>query len=447
MKLIKYAIVGGVGALAVAWTFAISTPYWLTPKQEAIVDIQDPELIQKGEYIARAGDCGACHTAPGGKEFAGGLGMQTPLGTIYSTNITPDKKTGIGNYSYSDFERAVRQGVRSDNVHLYPAMPFVSYTVVKDDEIEALYAYFMSKVEPVEQDNQPSTLPWPTNMRWPLAYWQLFFSNPRPFEIAAGTDPVIERGAYLVEGLGHCSACHTPRGLAYQEKAVKEDPKGLFLSGSVLEGWYAKNLRDQDTGLSTWTEDEIVTFLKTGRNDRTAAFGSMADVVQHSTQYLLEDDLRAIARFLKSLPPSEGRKQKWEPKEDITTAALNDGNLNAPGAMSYVEHCAICHRNDGRGAPRIYPALADNSIVFADDPSSLIQITLAGGRTPDTPSDIMAFTMPGFAHLPNWQLAEILNFIRNGWGNHGSEIKDADIARMRREIEHKPQHYVPEIKQ
>lgn len=444
MKLIKYAIVGGVSALAVAWAFAISTPYWLTPKQEVTVDINDPELITKGEYIAKAADCGACHTAPGGKEFAGGLGMQTPLGTIYSTNITPDKETGIGGYSYADFERAVRQGVRPDNVHLYPAMPFVSYTVVKDDEIEALYAYFMSKVEPVAQSNQASTLPWPTNLRWPLAYWHLLFSNPRSFEVAEGTDPVIERGAYLVEGLGHCGACHTPRGIAYQEKVVKEDPKGQFLSGSVLEGWYAKNLRDQDTGLSTWTEDEIVDFLKTGRNHRTAAFGSMADVVQHSTQYLLEDDLRAIARFLKSLPPSEGRKRTWEPKEDTTTAALNDGNFNAPGAMSYVEHCTICHRNDGKGAPRIYPALAGNSIVFADDPSSLIQITLAGGKTPDTPADVMAFTMPGFAHLPNWQLAEILNFIRNSWGNHGSEIKEADIARMRREIANKPEHYVPE---
>lgn len=447
MKTLVKLAFAGVIALAAAWLFALSTPYWLTPKQEAKVDITDAALITKGEYVARAGDCGACHTAPGGKEFAGGLGMQTPLGTIYSTNITPDKQTGIGAYSYADFERAVRQGVRKDNVHLYPAMPFVSYTVVKDDDIKALYAYFMSKVEAVSQDNQPSTLPWPANMRWPLAWWQLLFSNARDFEIAANTDPVLERGAYLVEGLGHCSACHTPRGLAYEEKAVKNDKDGKFLSGSVLEGWYAKNLRDQDTGLSTWTEDEIVMFLQSGRNDRTAAFGSMADVVQHSTQYLEESDLRAIARYLKSLPPSKGREQKWQPKEDITTAALKAGDFSEKGALSYVEHCTVCHRMDGKGAPRVYPALAGNSIVFADDPSSLIQVTLAGGRTPDTDHDLMAFTMPGFAHLPNWQVAEILNFIRNGWGNHGSEITEADIARMRREIAHKPVHYVPENKQ
>ncbi len=159
---------------------------------------------------------------------------------------------------------------------------------------------------------------------------------------------------------------------------MKNDPKGKFLSGSVLEGWYAKNLRDQDTGLSSWAEDEIVTFLKTGRTDRTAAFGSMADVVQHSTQYLAEDDLRAIARYLKSLPPSEGCEREWQQKEDVTTAALKVGDFSAPGALSYVEQCSVCHRMGGKGAPRIYPALAGNSIVFADDPSSLIQVTLTG---------------------------------------------------------------------
>jgi len=370
--------------------------------------------------------------------------MQTPLGTIYSTNITPDQETGIGRYSYADFERAVRQGVRPDNVHLYPAMPFVSYRVVSDGDMEALYAYFMSEVQPVAQSNQPGTLPWPASMRWPLAYWQLFFANPRSFVIAAETDPVIGRGAYLVEGLGHCGACHTPRGFAYEEKAVRDDPKGTFLSGSVLEGWYAKNLRDQDTGLSTWTESEIVTFLKTGRTDRTAAFGSMADVIEHSTQHLQTSDLRAIARYLKSLAPGEGRKREWRPHEDTTTAALRAGDFSVPGALSYVEQCSVCHRMDGNGAPRIYPALKGNSIVFADNPSSLIQITLAGGRTPATPQDKMAFTMPGFAGLPNWQIAEILNFIRNAWGNHGSPITEKDIAQMREEISVKPVHYIPE---
>lgn len=165
MKLIWKAGIAGAGALAAAWLFALSTPYWLTPRQEQAVNISDKDLVARGEYVAHAGDCAACHSAPGGKAFAGGLGMQTPLGTIYSTNITPDKETGIGSYSYADFERAVRQGVRKDNVHLYPAMPFVSYTVINDDDMKALYAFFMSKVDIVKQENQSSTLPWPTNMR------------------------------------------------------------------------------------------------------------------------------------------------------------------------------------------------------------------------------------------------------------------------------------------
>ncbi len=364
------------------------------------------------------------------------------MGTIYSTNITPESTTGIGGYSYGDFERAVRKGIRPDGTHLYPAMPYVSYAVVRDDDVKALYAYFMSSVEAVRQDNQPTTMPWPLSMRWPLAWWQLAFAQPREF--ASGTkDPQLERGAYLVEGLAHCGACHTPRGIAFQETAMADGNNSGFLSGSVLEGWYAKNLRGEDTGLSTWTTAEIVDFLKTGRNDKTAAFGSMADVVEHSTQHLSNDDLTAIATYLKSLKPRDGRSPTWQPKDDLTTAALKAGDFSAPGAASYAEHCAICHRMDGKGAPRVYPALAGNSMVFADDPSSLIQVTLAGGRMPKTPHDTMAFTMPAFANLTNREVAEVLNFIRNGWGNHGSEITEADISRMRHEIARKPKHYVP----
>lgn len=444
MKRLKILLLAGAVMFAGAWGISASTPYWFAPKKDASVDVADAALVERGEYLARAGDCVACHTAPGGAPFAGGLGMQTPLGAIYSTNITPDPETGIGLYDYGDFERAVRRGLRPDGVHLYPAMPYASYGVVSDDDVKAMYAYFMSAVEPVHKENQPSTIPWPLNLRWPLAWWQLLFSQPREFEVAADTDPMVARGAYLVEGLAHCGACHTPRGIAYQEKAVKDGKSGVFLSGSVLEGWYAKNLRDEGTGLATWSRDDIVTFLKTGRNHRTAAFGSMADVVQHSTQYMSDDDLTAMASYLKSLEARPGRSPVWEPKEDVTTAALRDGDFTAPGALSYVEHCAACHRLDGMGAPEIYPALKGNSIVFADDPSSLIQVTLIGGKMPDTSAHRMAFTMPGFAHLKNDQVAELLTFIRNSWGNHASTVAPADVARMRREIAHKPVHYAPE---
>lgn len=430
---------GWIVALGVAW----STPYWFARKTTDSVDARDTALVERGRYLARAADCVACHSAPGGREFAGGLAMQTPMGTIYSTNITPDKETGIGGYDYGDFERAVRKGIRPDGTPLYPAMPYVSYRVVGDDDIKALYAFFASEIPAVRQENRPTTIPWPLSMRWPLAWWQLLFGGHRTFDPPTGADESVIRGAYLVEGLAHCGACHTPRGIAFQEKAVKETPSGDFLSGSVLEGWFAKNLRNQATGLSTWNKDEIVDFLKTGRTARTAAFGSMVDVVQHSTQHLDGGDLTAIADFLKSLAPRSGREAKAVSSPDLTTGRLQAGDYSMPGALTYAENCATCHRLDGRGAPRIFPALAGNSIVFAEDPSSLIQITLAGGTMAKTPADRMAFAMPAFDRLDNHEIADLLTFIRSGWGNKGSAVTGDDVGAMRAILARKPKNDVP----
>ena len=431
--------------VAAAFAFAQSIPHWFVPKVAAIpeLDLHDPELIARGEYFARVANCVACHTAPDGEPFAGGLSMQTPLGAIYSTNITPDTDTGIGSYSYADFERAVRRGVRPDNVPLYPAMPFVSYRIIEDEEIEAMYAYFMSGVEAVVQKNPAPTIPWPASMRWPLFLWQLLFAQPREFEPADHRTEQENHGAYLVEGPAHCGSCHTPRGLALQETALADDDTRQFLAGAVLEGWYAKSLRDEGIGLSTWSKEEIVDFLRTGRTDHTAAFGTMTNVIEHSTQYLTDDDLAAIAAYLKTLPSRRTYNDSWQPAEDFTTAQLRDGAFSTPGALIYVQECAACHRLDGMGAPRVFPALAHNSIVFADNPSSLIQVTLAGSRMPDTSHDAMTFAMPAFYHLSNRDLADVLNFIRTGWGNHGSEITVRDIARMRRLVDNAPQDYVP----
>ncbi|WMJ68726.1 cytochrome c [Stenotrophomonas sp. 24(2023)] len=430
-------------AVAAAYGIARSTPYWFVPRQDATVDIHDPALIARGQYLARAADCAACHTAPGGRPFAGGLGMQTPMGTLYATNITPDAQTGIGRYDYADFERAVRRGIRRDQQPLYPAMPYVSYMIASDEEIKALYAYFMGAVKPVKQDNADSTIPWPANLRWPLSWWQLLFARPRTFTPDPSLDAGQQRGAQLVEGLAHCGACHTPRGMAFQEKALADDGSGHFLSGSVLEGWYAKNLRNEATGLASWSEAEIVDFLRTGRTGRTAAFGGMAEVVEHSTQYLSDADLLAMARYLKQLPPRQGRSTAWTPGPDTTTAALRSGDYQVTGALAYAEHCQACHRADGRGMPRVYPALAGNSIVFADDASSLVQVTLAGGRMPQTPHDTMAFSMPGFAHLRNEELARILTFIRNSWGNHASPVSKEEVARMRAVVRDRPAPVLP----
>ncbi len=443
MKFLTLGVSAAVIGLAFAVGGGVLAPALFAPRQNVHVNSADPALIERGRSVAEASDCVACHTAKGGKAFAGGLAMPTPIGVIYSTNITSDKSTGIGGYDFADFERAVRHGVRKDGAPLYPAMPYVSYSVLTDEDVQALYAYFMSSVRAVTQQNQASTTPWPANMRWPLAWWQMLFGGHGGFTPPEGATPEVARGAYLVEGAGHCGACHTPRGAAFQEKAVKDGPGGEFLSGSELEGWYAKSLRHEDAGLGNWSQQEIADFLKTGRNARTAAFGSMAEVIQHSVQHLSDADASAIAAYLVSLPARPGHAASAPKAQDATTAKLYDGADHTPGALGYVAHCASCHRMNGQGTARLFPALAGNAVVATDNPSSLIQITLAGGAMARTPADKMRPSMPELAKLDDRTVADILSFIRTSWGNKASPVSPNDVAAMRGVIAQKPLDYVP----
>ena len=398
------------------------------------VSAAESDLIKQGEYLARAGDCVACHTAKGGKPFAGGLPMETPIGVIYSTNITPDK-TGLGDYSFEDFDKAVRHGVAKNGSTLYPAMPYPSYARVSDSDMQALYAYFMKGVEPVVQENKDSDIPWPLSMRWPLAAWRWMFApavevQPSP----AAADPVISRGAYLVEGLGHCGACHTPRALTMQEKALSATDGNDFLSGSApLEGWIAKSLRgDHKDGLGSWSEEQLVQFLKTGRSDRSAVFGGMSDVVVHSMQYMSEDDLTAIARYLKSLPAVDPKDQPHQYDKQVAEA-LWKGDDSKPGASVYIDNCAACHRTDGHGYTRVFPALAGNPVVQTADATSLINIVLNGGTLPATHTAPSTFTMPAFAwRLSDKEVADVVSFIRGSWGNQGAPVNASDVAGLRK---------------
>lgn len=444
IKFLKLGVSVATIGLVVAVGGGYMAPIWFAPRQNVQVNSADPALIEKGRYIAQASDCVACHTAPGGKPFAGGLAMQTPIGAIYSTNITPDKGAGIGGYDFADFERAVRHGVRKDGSPLYPAMPYVSYSVLTDGDVQALYAYFVSGVQPVAQQNHDSTIPWPTNMRWPLAWWQMLFGGQRSFTPPEGATPEVARGAYLVEGAGHCGACHTPRGAAFQEKALKDGPAGEFLSGSELEGWFAKSLRHEDVGLASWSQQEIADFLKTGRNARTAAFGSMAEVVQHSAQHLSDADTSAIAAYLAGRAARPGHASSATKAEDVTTAKLYDSADHSPGALGYVARCAPCHRMNGQGTSRLFPALAGNAVVTTDNPSSLIQITLAGGAMAKTPADKTHPSMPELAKLDDGAVADILSFVRSSWGNKAAPVAASDVAAMRGVIARKPLDYVPE---
>ncbi|WP_109127073.1 cytochrome c [Dyella sp. C11] len=390
-----------------------------------------PDQIKQGEYLARLGDCAACHTAPGGQAFAGGLPIASPIGTIYSTNITPDPESGIGKYTYGQFERAVRRGINADGHTLYPAMPYPSYAKVSDQDVQALYAYFMHGVQPVKQENRAEGIAWPLSMRWPLTYWRwLFAPKVEPVQTASG-DAVLSRGQYLVEGLGHCGACHTPRAFTLQEKALGPSNGSAYLSGGDSDNWVAPSLRGElASGLGSTSEEDIATLLKSGRTERSAVFGGMSDVVEHSTQYMSDQDLAAVAHFLKSLPPN--RQEQAVTYDDATHTALYSGNVSAAGAQLYVDNCATCHRTDGHGYGAVFPALAGNPVLNGEKASSAIRLVLHGGTMPAGRDAPTQFGMPAFRErLNDQQIADILTFVRSSWGNRGGAVSAQDVAHFR----------------
>lgn len=398
---------------------------------------EDP-VVAKGRYLARAGDCVACHTAKEGKPFAGGLPMATPIGVVYSTNITPDRQTGIGAYSLGDFDKAVRHGVAKAGYSLYPAMPYPSYARVSDEDMQALYAYFMHGVAPVNQANRASDIPWPLSMRWPLHLWRNLFAP--SVDTAAAVkpmqDPMLARGAYLVEGLGHCGACHTPRAFSLQEKALSANDGEAFLAGGdVQEGWVGKNLRgDHRDGLGSWSEAELVDFFKTGRTDKAAAFGSMSEVVVHSLQYLTDKDRVAIARYLKHLPAVNPDNRPFA-TDPATYQALHEGKMPTQGARIYADNCMACHRSDGKGYAQVFPALAGNPVLNVDDPQSLIRLVLEGGTLPSTHAAPTSFSMPPLGwRLSDDEVAQVLSFVRSAWGNRGESVSVSVVATVRKSL-------------
>ena len=378
----------------------------------------------KGEYLARAGDCVACHSVKGGRAFAGGLKMGTPMGAIYSTNITPDPETGIGNYSLQDFDRAVRSGVAKDGHHLYPAMPYPSYAKITDDDLKALYTFFMKDVPAVKQPNKQNEIPWYLSPRWPLALWNVVFAPKTGYAPRTDRDAQWNRGAYLIEGLAHCGACHTPRGFAIQEKAL-DDSGAAYLQGAELDAWSAPNLRgDLRTGLGSWSVEDLQAFLKTGHNDRGVAFGSMLDVVNNSTPYLTDDDTRAMAVFLKSLPATAD--QAPFVYADATSQS------QTPGAATYLGSCSACHGADGKGQPPFMPPLAGNPAILDSNPSSLINLVLNGAEPLVVKGVPDAYRMPQFRiQLTDGQTADVLSYVRGTWGNNAGAVTADQVKKLR----------------
>ncbi|MFT0866142.1 c-type cytochrome [Pseudomonas sp. CAM1A] len=418
------------GWLALPCLVAAGLLAWYVTREPATPfsasDSADAALVSRGEYVARLSDCVACHSLPGKAPFAGGLEMATPLGAIHATNITADREHGIGAYSLADFDRAVRQGVAPGGRRLYPAMPYPSYAKLSDDDVRALYAFFMKGVQPAAEANIPSSIPWPLNLRWPIALWNGLFAPTTAYAQKPDQDPLWNRGAYIVQGPGHCGSCHTPRGLAFNEKALDEGG-APFLAGALLDGWYAPSLRqDHNTGLGRWSEAEIVQFLKTGRNRHAVVYGSMTEAFNNSTQFMSDDDLGAIARYLKALPGDPRRD--GAPWQYQATAAAPD----APGARTYATRCASCHGADGKGQAEWMPPLAGATSMLAGENASAINITLNGSQRIVAAGVPDAYRMPAFREqLSDREIAEVLSFARSAWGNHGGAVQAKAVGELR----------------
>lgn len=405
---------------------------WLSAGLSPAYAAADSTLASTGEYLATAGDCAACHTVPGGKPFAGGLKMVTPMGAIYSTNITPDRETGIARYSEAEFVRAVRQGVAQDGHRLYPAMPFPSYAKISDEDMHVLYSWFMQGVTPVAQANRPSDIPWPLSMRWPLMVWSWVFLDDERYAAAPQQSPEWNRGAYLVQSLGHCGACHTPRGIGFQELALDQN-SAHYLSGAEVDHWFASNLTgNHNSGLGRWDIKDIEDFLRSGANRHATSFGSMTEVVNNSSQHLTEPDLRAVAVYLKSLPGA--RTDDGAPFQPVTGMATNVSSNR--GNLLYASHCAQCHGANGQGrAPWLAP-LAGNPNVLEQDPSSLINVTLNG-----TPFIVLhgipaPFPMPGFRTALNDQdVVDVVTYLRTAWCKDASSVTVEQVRKIRDETQ------------
>ena len=377
-----------------------------------------PELIAYGKTLVEAGDCAGCHTADPAKPFAGGKRIDTPFGAIYAPNLTPDRDTGIGGWADADFTRALRYGVAPDGSSYYPAFPYPYFTKMTKDDTLAIRAY-LGTLAPVVSRNKPPELRWPFGYRGLMRIWNTMFFKPGLFEPDQSQSAAWNRGGYLVTGLGHCGACHTPKNYFGADKQAQA------LSGNEVGGWYAPRLDGAPrTGLKSWSVEDIVEYLQSGRNAKSHADGLMAEVVVNSTSKMSDADVRAIAVYLKGLPPAR--------RETIVTPP--DEATMKTGQAVYAKFCIACHEADGTGSPRIYPPLPANALLQSVNPSSTLRITLDGAHTVTTPRAPNTGEMPAYARqLSDEEIAAVANYIRNSWGNSGPLVTPAQVTKARKQ--------------
>lgn len=409
--------------------------------QEPSADMK--ALIEQGKMVAIGADCMACHTVPNkGAPFAGGYGIVSPLGTIFSTNITPSKTAGIGTYTEKDFEQAVRKGIRKDGQHLYPAMPYDAYAEMTDKDIHALYAYFMQGVEPVDGKPKDYTaLPFPFNLRFSMAFWNLLYATKTPFSADPARSDELNRGAYLASALGHCSSCHTPRGPLMGENG------GAFLAGGFVGPWYAPNITsDPVSGIGGWSNDELVAYFRTGHAEgKNQAAGGMAEAVQNSLQHLPDSDLKALAAYLKTVPairdpletqPAHAFSGTGSDEDKIRGLyAQNEHDSLRNGEQMYSGYCASCHQPNGAGSEnQAYPSLFHNTATGSIQPANLVATILYGVERTTGHHEVL---MPGFGKqsyvdpLSDQEIADVSNYVLTKFGNPGAHVSPADVATAR----------------
>ena len=377
------------------------------------------EQIARGAYLARAGNCAACHTARGGKPYAGGRGIATPFGTVYAGNLTPDPSTGLGRWTSGEFWRAMHHGRSRDGRLLYPVFPYPNYSLVSRADADDLLAYLRS-LPAVIQAPIDHALRWPYNTQAALALWRAMFFSPGEFKPDADQPPTWNRGAYLVNGLGHCSACHASKNLLGASAGLADTDGGGHLPA---QNWYAPSLADpSEAGVAEGSEAELVQLLKTGVSQRAAVMGPMAEVVAGSTQHLSIADLRAMAKYLRSISSAQHRARPLT--NDPPTAMMTRG------ADLYATHCADCHGAQGQGAPGQYPALAGNRSVTMANPRNLLQAITAGGFPPATDGNPRPYGMPAF-DLPHTDLAALTTWLRASWGHRAAPVSEVDVLLKR----------------
>jgi mono/diheme cytochrome c family protein len=375
------------------------------------------ETIAHGKALVEAGDCASCHTADPAKPFAGGKKIDTPFGGIFSPNLTPDRDTGIGGWSDADFYGALRYGIDPDGSRYYPAFPYPYFTKLTRPDIAAIRAY-LATLTPFQNEAPPPELRFPLNFRVVMRAWNYLFLRPGILEPdqSKGTD--WNRGRYLVEGLGHCGGCHTPKNI------FGADKRGQAFAGGYVQGWFAPRLDAAErSGLKSWSVDDIAEYLKSGRNGKSHADGLMAEVVVNATSKMSDADVHAIAVYLKSLPAG--------PPEPAVTAPPPEQGIK-DGEQIYAHYCRACHEPDGSGAPRIYPPLPANALLQSADPSSTLRVILDGAQTVTTPRAPNTGSMPSYARdLSDQQVADVTNYIRNSWGNTAPLVTPGEVRKAR----------------